>query len=132
MLVHTEDGRFSGMTDVELEMVDSIYEQLMIDDHWAVRRERGFTWWAYRLAQHVEVGPAIRSDDLDVYQLRIWTDVARNADPDTDPASLVTLANTPQSMNALVWDPSSATISECCTAVVHQENIGWLSEIVAT
>lgn len=120
------------MTDTGLDMLESIYEQLMIDDQWAVRSQRGFTWWGYRLAQHVEVGPAIRSDDLDVYQLRIWTDVARRVDPETDPASLVTSANIRQDMNALVWDPSSATVSEFCTAVVHQDNIGWLSKIVAT
>lgn len=58
--------------------------------------------------------------------------MSRHVNPETDLASLVTPANFHQSMNALVWDPSSATISECCTAVVHQENIGWLGKIVAT
>lgn len=120
------------MTDVGLEMIDGIYQQLMIDDQWSVRWERGFTWWSYRLAQHVEVGPAVQSGDLVVYQLRIWTDVARDVDPECDPASLVAPANIQQDMNALIWDPSSATISECCTAVVHQKNIGWLGKIVAT
>lgn len=120
------------MTDTGLGMLENIFQQLMIDEQWAVRTERGFTWWGYRLAQHFEVGPATRSDDLDVYQLRIWTDVARHVDQEADPASLVTPANTHQSMNALVWDPSSATISEFCTVVVHRDNIGWLSKIVAT
>lgn len=45
------------MTDIGLRLLDSLYEQLMIDDEWAVRRERGFTWWSYRLAQHIEVSP---------------------------------------------------------------------------
>ncbi|OBB45429.1 hypothetical protein [Mycobacterium sp. 852002-51961_SCH5331710] len=120
------------MTDVGLDMIESIYQQLMIDDRWAVRTERGFTWWGYRLAQHVEVGHAVRSGDLDVYQLRIWTEVARNVSAEADVAALVTPANFHQSMNALVWDPASATIRECCTAVVHRENIGWLGKIVAT
>ena len=51
------------MPDVGLRLLDSLYEQMMIDDQWALRRERGFTWWAYRLAQHVEVGPPVWSED---------------------------------------------------------------------
>jgi exonuclease III len=37
------------MPDVELDMLKSIYAQLMVDDRRAVRPERGFTWWRYRL-----------------------------------------------------------------------------------
>lgn len=45
------------MTDIGLQMLDSLVDQMMIDEEWSVRRERGFTWWSYRLAQHVEVSP---------------------------------------------------------------------------
>ena len=31
------------MTDIGLQLLDSLYQQLQIDDEWAVRRERGFT-----------------------------------------------------------------------------------------
>jgi hypothetical protein len=44
------------VTDIGVEFLDNIYGKMMVDDQWSVRRGRGFTWWAYRLAQHVEVG----------------------------------------------------------------------------
>ncbi len=55
------------MSDAGSQIIAELYEQLMVDDQWAVRRERGFSWWGYRLAQHIEVGPALQSGDLDVY-----------------------------------------------------------------
>ena len=119
------------MQDIGTAMMDSLYKQLMVDDAWAVRRDRGFTWWAYRLAQHIEVGSPVRSADLDVCIVRIWTDVANNVDPARNPAAVVGMANVQQSMNALVWEASNQTITECCTAVVHKENIGWLGKMLA-
>lgn len=120
------------MTDIGLELLDHLYDQLMIDEQWSVRRERGFTWWGYRLAQHVEVSPPIRSHDLDVHIVRIWTDVAREVDTSTDAARLLGPLNMQATMSALVFDPDNATISECCTAVVHRENIAWLWKILMT
>lgn len=120
------------MTDLGIELVDHLYDQLMVDEQWSVRRERGFTWWGYRLAQHVEVGPPIRSHDRDVHQVRIWTEVAREVDPATDPARLLGALNMHATMGALVFDPDTATVSECCTAVVHRDNIGWLWKILMT
>jgi hypothetical protein len=119
------------VADVGIQMVESLYQQLMVDDQWAIRRDRGFTWWAYRLAQHVEVGLPVRSGDLDVCIVRIWTEVAYDVDPAKNPAALVQIANIHQDMNALVWNSSDQTIAECCTAVVHEENIGWLGKVLA-
>ncbi|MBT6446529.1 MAG: hypothetical protein HOK58_16265, partial [Acidimicrobiaceae bacterium] len=42
--------------DAGLRAVEMLFEQMMIDEEWATRRPRGFTWWAYRLAQHIEAG----------------------------------------------------------------------------
>ena len=121
-----------AVTDVGLRLLDSLYEQMMIDDEWAVRRERGFTWWAYRLAQHVEVGPPVWTEDRYICSVRIWTEVVRDVDPDSDPAALLAATNQFATLSALVWDPSSASISECCTAVVHDEIFTWLSKVLAT
>lgn len=120
------------MTDVGLRLLESLYEQMMIDDDWAVRRERGFTWWAYRLPQHVEVGPPVWSEDRFVCSVRIWTEVVQEVDPSTDPATLLAAINPSATLNALVWDPSKATIAECCTATVHDEIFVWLSKVLAT
>ena len=120
------------MADVGLRLLDSLYEQLMIDDEWAVRRERGFTWWSYRLAQHIEVSPPEWSIDRYVCSVRIWTEVVREVDPSTEPAKIIGLVNAYADLNAVVWNPAEATIVECCTANVHDEIFGWLSKVLAT
>lgn len=120
------------MTDVGLRLLDSLYEQLMVDDEWAVRRERGFTWWSYRLAQHIEISPPEWSIDREVCSVRIWTEVVRDVDSSTDPARLLGSVNAFATLNALVWNPGDATITECCTAKVHDEIFPWLSKVLAT
>jgi hypothetical protein len=119
------------MTDIGLQLVESLYEQMMIDDQWAVRRDRGFTWWSYRLAQHIEVGPEFWSVDRNVCSVRIWTEVANDVDPATDPAHVLAVLNAQATLNALVWDSAAATITEHCTAVVHEQNFAWLSKELA-
>lgn len=118
--------------DVGLRLLDSLYEQMMIDDQWAVRRERGFTWWAFRVAQHVEVGTPVAWGEVTVCPVRIWTEVVRDVDPATAPATVVGRLNTYATFSALVWNEDEATITECCTAVVTDENIDWLSKLLAT
>jgi hypothetical protein len=120
------------VNDVGLRLLDSLYEQLMIDEQWSVRRERGFTWWSYRLAQHVEVGEPVESQEFIVCMVRIWTDLVSEVDPSTDPASMLGPFNAQTTLNALVWNSDAATISECCTAVVHDEIYGWMSKVLAT
>ncbi|UHJ57094.1 hypothetical protein LT337_09850 [Mycolicibacterium fortuitum] len=119
------------MGDVGTWMVDSLYQQLMVDDQWAVRRERGFTWWGYRLAQHIEVEPPVHDRGLDLCVLRIWTDVARNVSG-SDTAAVLAQVNNQATLNALVWDPSVGTITECCSVTVHQDNAAWMSKVLAT
>ena len=33
--------------DVGLQVVDRIYESLMVEAQWSLRGPRGFTWWSY-------------------------------------------------------------------------------------
>lgn len=120
------------VTDVGLRVVESLYEQLMIDDHWSIRRERGFTWWSYRLAQHVEVGEPVESQGMTVCVVRIWTDLVTGVDPSTDAVAMLGSVNAQTTLNALVFRNESKTISECCTAVVHDENFEWMSKVLAT
>lgn len=125
-------GKAYTLTDIGTQMLDHLYDKLMIDGQWSVRRERGFTWWGYRLAQHIEVSTPVRSHDRDFCIVRIWTDLVRHVDPAADPAQLLAMVNMQSTMNALVWEPATATITECCTAVVHEENAGWLWKILMT
>ena len=58
-------------SDVGLQMVDKLFELLFIDEVWAVRRSRGFTWWSLGLAQHVEAGPMLVERGMPISRLRI-------------------------------------------------------------
>lgn len=52
-------GRGERMDDVGTQILDAIYDQLKVEDEWALRRQRGFTWWSYRIAQHIDVSPPV-------------------------------------------------------------------------
>lgn len=125
-------GGAATVNDVGLRLLGSLYEQMMIDEQWSMRRERGFTWWSYRLAQHVEVTEPVESRGLIVCTVRIWTDLVSEVDPKTEPGGVLAPFNAQTTLNALVWNTGAATITECCTAVVHEENLGWLSKVLAT
>ncbi|QFS89939.1 hypothetical protein FIV07_04220 [Mycobacterium sp. THAF192] len=120
------------MSDVGTWMVGNLYQQLMIDEQWAVRRARGFTWWGYRLAQHVEVAVPVHDGGLDLCVVRIWTEVVRNVDADSNPAAVLAQLNNRTTLSALVWNPQAATISDCCAVTVHQDNANWMNKILAT
>lgn len=120
------------MSDVGIRLIDSLLGQLMIDDEWMVRRERGFTWWSYRLAQHVEVGEPVESYGIDVCRVRIWTEMVGDVNPTGNPAEVIGPFNMQTTLSALVWDPDAATITDCTTAVIHDETFEWLSRTLAT
>ena len=119
------------MTDVGVKFLEALRAKMMIDDEWTQQRERGFTWWAFRLAQHFEVDPPVFDGVIDIYAVRIWTETVRNVDPAANPATMIALANIHQDLNATVWDPDTATISECCTTYVNEENFEWMANLVA-
>ena len=108
--------------DVGLQAVEALRKYLMIDQRWTLHEPRGFTWWAYGLAQHVEALPPASDDKHEVCKVRVWTDVAKEVDPARDPAKILGSLNIHQTLNALVWDPTNGTVAESCTAMVTNEN----------
>ncbi|WP_071288798.1 hypothetical protein [Mycolicibacterium llatzerense] len=116
--------------DVGLQAVAALYEVLMVDAEWSVSTPRGFTWWSYRFAQHIEAGPGADVNGRESSHLRIWTDVVRDVDPRRDPASLVAAANTQQALSTLVWDESRGTIAEFSTLQVDADNIDWVRKVL--
>jgi hypothetical protein len=117
--------------DPGLRAVESLHKLMLIDEEWSVRRPRGFTWWAYRLAQHVEAGEPFRQteDGPTASLIRIWTDVVTEVPSQAAAEALdcTAMANLTETMSALVFDESAGTITECCTVIVTDEtNEQWL------
>lgn len=63
------------MTDVGVELVEHLFREMQIDEEWAVRRDRGFTWWAGALAQRVWAEPAFDDLGVELSRVHVQTDV---------------------------------------------------------
>ena len=78
--------------DVGLEAMEAIFNVLQIDEEWSVSRPRGFTWWSYRLAQHVDATEPWEDDEFQLSRIRIRTEVVNSVDAATGPEKFVALA----------------------------------------
>lgn len=119
-------------SDVGLQAIQKLFEILQIDEQWSVRRPRGFTWWSYRLAQHIDASDPWQDDEFQISRITIRTDLVNAADPSKSPDLIAGMANMQQIMSAVIWDAAANAMSECSTGIVHQENVGWLSRLLAT
>jgi|GEM_PF-3813126 len=119
-------------SDVGLAVIDQLRELLMIDDEWLMTFDRGFSWWGFRLAQHVIVDLPQSDGRMDFATVRISTEVVREVTNADQAVQWVNVANAQQTLSALVWDAERRTIRECCTAVITEENVGWLVPILST
>ena len=120
--------------DIGLWLIAELYQRLFIDDEWAVRRPRGFTWWSYRLAQHVEAEPVVIRGGRPTCMVRVWTEVVNEVDPSRDPALVVTPPNMQATLSALVWDPGLRTLADHCSYLVDEDNVvaaRWILPVAA-
>lgn len=111
--------------DLGSKALSLLYAKLMVDDKWSVRATRGFSWWAYRLAQHVEVSePYPGPGGAAACDVRIWTDVATNVPRQKgEVAKMMSIVNAQETMNALVWNEHHGSIVECCTSTVFPDTV---------
>lgn len=61
--------------DAGVALVEHLFREMRIDEEWAVRRERGFTWWAGALAQRVWAEPAFEDFGVELSRVHVQTDV---------------------------------------------------------
>lgn len=114
-----------------MDAVDALYRGAQIDDRWAVRSDRGYTWWADDLAQHVSLGEVRPTRSGDECTLTVWTDVVTDVDPTTNPHQVMGLVNMRElAMNAFVWESESATIKVFCSMSIHESNTGFAARLI--
>src|SRR5258707_10212060 len=99
------DGIRMPTRDLGVEVIDRIYELLMVDAERSIRGPRGFTWWSYRLAQHVKASVPVFVGDRHVCEVRIWTEIVNGIGPEDPVADVVSLPNTHATLSATVRDP---------------------------
>lgn len=117
--------------DLSSFALGALYEALMVDDEWALQRPNGFTWWAYRLAQHVEASPFEAPDGATGCRLRVWTDVVAGVPDPERAASFLGMANAFQSLSASRVDSAAATITDGFAAVVYEESVETMLPVIA-
>ena len=55
--------------------VDDLFARLLIDDAWALRDDRSFSWWPHRVVQRVRAEDAVGAGDAASCRIHVETDV---------------------------------------------------------
>jgi hypothetical protein len=122
----TKPGRDPGA-----RVVDDLFARLYVDEQWSVREDRGFTWWAHRLAQRVWAEPASEDRGETVSRVFIETDLAEGAPDDPKVEQLVSIANAMTALYAMRVDRSSGRVVLTSSALVHGGNAAWMPRLLS-
>lgn len=119
--------------DVGSETLKYIHDRLQIDEEWTHRRERGFTWWAHRLAQQIDAGRPIDDDGIVVTRITSRIPLVRGVTVGADLVDKVLAAwNFTADSFCYVYDPETHGIDSVQSGVVHEQTSGWRPELLAS
>jgi len=115
------------------ELVAWLYRStLQVDDKWAVQTEHGFTWWAHRHAQTVDVlGEENSPEGYAAWTVSVRTEVLNALTVDDQAATTLNhglMAN--PSLAGFVFDDEAHTLSLCSVVAVHVGNLNWIRSLV--
>ncbi|HEY3747341.1 MAG TPA: hypothetical protein VGL17_13910 [Gemmatimonadaceae bacterium] len=121
--------------DVGEQAIDWLYTtQLQVDEEWSVRTPTGFTWWADKNAQTIEiVGEETGPDGGIGYLLSVRTEMLR--DLELTEAALVELNDGPMRCAAMagpVYDADTRTLSLCSLVLVYDDIASWMQVLLST
>lgn len=119
--------------DAGVEALAVIHRKLLIDEEWTQRRERGFTWWAHRLPQHIDAARPI--DDYGIVVARITSriPILRGVTADPDLVEKVLSGwNFISDSCCYVYDPETRRIDSVQSGIVHEQTLGWRAELLAS
>ena len=111
-------------------VVHAIFQRLQIDDEWSVWDANGFTWWGHRFAQRVWTDDGRESHGVRVYRVSAETEFVETGGTEPD-LTFLKVWLTGAILTGLVHDPRSGTIRSRLAAVVHQETVAWVSELLS-
>jgi hypothetical protein len=116
--------------DVGAAAVDQIYKMWQVDDAWAVREQRGFTWWGGNFRQRVYVDAGRDDDGIFIYKLSATTDFLRGIDPRSDGlAERLAAVNRLSSSYALTLDEAERRVRLCSSVLLHAQNASWIVQL---
>jgi hypothetical protein len=108
-------------------------EQLLVDPEWSTKLPTGFTWWADRHAQTIEiVGTKTSEDGETAYLISTRTELLRNLElTDKASARINALLMRFASMAGPVFDEKTGTLSLCSLVRVHESIREWMSALIS-
>ena len=107
-------------------------EQLRVDEEWSVDTPNGFTWWAAKNAQSIEIAGSEVGPDGDIgYFVRIKTEMWRNVELTDQSMAGVNLLMSTASMAGPVWDEDRETISFSSMVRVHEGIWEWMARWIS-
>ena len=77
--------------DFGMTFVNEAFSELHIDEEWAVREPRGFTWWGSSQATRVWAEPEFEVDGFLITRIHASTDLVRDTRTDTTSLAISTL-----------------------------------------
>jgi hypothetical protein len=114
------------MEDIGLRAVDSLFEQLRVDDEWSTREGRMFSWLAHRLQQKVRASPPFMEGSLVLVRLEAHTVVVDNVTTDEQSVNrLLAVLNRHSLGSAYSYDSGAAQVTACTGAWIHEETVEW-------
>jgi len=115
-----------GPGDLGRDALERIFGEMQIDDRWAVREARAFTWWGDWIRQRVSAGEAVRAGSTTLWHVQARTPALRDQPDEAATYALVKLANSWSSLSAYSYDPADGTVSARCGAFIHETVAPWL------
>lgn len=108
------------------DILEHLFKVLMIDEEWALREPRGFTWWAHRLAQRVWVEPLPEYREPPVVRVQAETALLRDVPDTMANRARLDVMNKVASLNTYRLDPQTSRLTLRCCAYVTTETVAWL------
>jgi hypothetical protein len=116
------------------ESIEWLYsEQLRVDPEWSIRTPKGFTWWADKNAQTIELIEEERGPDGEVgYLLSVRTEFLRNLALDDRSTSVINaLLMSCASMAGPVYNARTRVLSLCSLVRVHAGIHSWINPLIS-
>jgi hypothetical protein len=110
-----------------------IREQLKVDEPWLLRTRKGFSWWANKNAQRIEIIGKEKNHDGDTaYLVRVETDFLRNFDCTDEKLAVINeRVMRSASMAGPVYDEQSRTLKLCSLVRVYEYIRPWMSALIS-
>jgi hypothetical protein len=121
-------------TNAGLKTIEWLFrEQLQVDAEWSVKSSNGFTWWADRHAQTIEiVGSETDESGETAFLISARTEMLRNLELTDRAATAINgLLMGYASMAGPVYDEKTETLSLCSLMRVHESIREWMNPLIS-